>query len=110
MVRVLPYGVPFPSPRCVRSLVVVANILREETFQVAFVNCNDVIQEITAGRRSLTFIFTVYRQSSFFLTGFGFALSLIEVQPIWRQSSVVCLIHWRSDLSCRNTRRIQSPK
>src|SRR5260370_3521568 len=29
-------------------LVVVANILREETFQVAFVNCNDVIQEITA--------------------------------------------------------------
>src|SRR5712664_2884748 len=48
MVRVLPYGVPFPSPRCVRSLVVVANILREETFQVAFVNCNDVIQEITA--------------------------------------------------------------
>ena len=28
-------------------LVVVANILREETFQVAFVNCDDVIQEIT---------------------------------------------------------------
>jgi hypothetical protein len=28
-------------------LVVVANILREATFQVAFVNCNDVIQEIT---------------------------------------------------------------
>jgi len=26
-------------------LVVVVNILREETFQVAFVNCNDVIQE-----------------------------------------------------------------
>jgi hypothetical protein len=29
-------------------LVVVANILRELAFQVAFVNCNDVIQEITA--------------------------------------------------------------
>src|SRR6266581_2637888 len=28
-------------------LVVVANILREPSFQVAFVNCNDVIQEIT---------------------------------------------------------------
>src|SRR6202795_302804 len=28
-------------------LVVVANILREATFQVAFVNCDDVIQEIT---------------------------------------------------------------
>jgi hypothetical protein len=29
-------------------LVVVANILREQAFQVAFVNCNDVIQEITS--------------------------------------------------------------
>src|ERR1700720_4021277 len=29
-------------------LMVVANILREATFQVAFVNCNDVIQEITS--------------------------------------------------------------
>src|ERR1700738_502052 len=29
-------------------LVVIANILREKTFQVAFVNCDDVIQEITA--------------------------------------------------------------
>jgi len=29
-------------------LVVVANILREPASQVAFVNCNDVIQEITA--------------------------------------------------------------
>jgi hypothetical protein len=28
-------------------LVVVANILREAAFQVAFVNCDDVIQEIT---------------------------------------------------------------
>src|SRR5260370_16516222 len=28
-------------------LVVVANILREQAFQVAFVSCNDVIQEIT---------------------------------------------------------------
>jgi len=28
-------------------LVVVENILREQAFQVAFVNCNDVIQEIT---------------------------------------------------------------
>jgi hypothetical protein len=28
-------------------LVVVANILREPAFQVAFVDCNDVIQEIT---------------------------------------------------------------
>jgi hypothetical protein len=27
--------------------VVVANILREQAFQVAFVNCDDVIQEIT---------------------------------------------------------------
>jgi hypothetical protein len=30
-------------------LVVVANILREQAFQVAFVNCNDVIQEDHAG-------------------------------------------------------------
>jgi hypothetical protein len=29
-------------------LVVVANILREQAFQVAFVNCDDVIQEIAA--------------------------------------------------------------
>src|SRR5258708_19592772 len=29
-------------------LVVIANILSEAAFQVAFVNCNDVIQEITA--------------------------------------------------------------
>src|SRR6202022_2066495 len=29
-------------------LVVVANILREPAFQVAFVNCDDVIQEIAA--------------------------------------------------------------
>src|SRR5437660_5282323 len=28
-------------------LLVVANILREQAFQVAFVNCDDVIQEIT---------------------------------------------------------------
>jgi len=28
-------------------LVVVTNILREQTFQVALVNCDDVIQEIT---------------------------------------------------------------
>jgi len=27
--------------------VVVANILREQAFQVAFVNCDDVIHEIT---------------------------------------------------------------
>ncbi len=29
-------------------LVVVANILREPTFQVAFVNCNDVLSWITS--------------------------------------------------------------
>jgi hypothetical protein len=29
-------------------LAVVANILREETFQVAFVNCDDVIEEIAS--------------------------------------------------------------
>src|SRR5258708_26615379 len=29
-------------------LVVVTNILSEQAFQVAFVNCDDVIQEITA--------------------------------------------------------------
>jgi hypothetical protein len=51
-----------------------------------------------------------YRQSNCFLVGFGFTFSLIEVQPISRQSSVVCLIHWRSEWSCRNARRIQSPK
>ncbi len=28
-------------------LVVAANILREQAFQVALVNCDDVIQEIT---------------------------------------------------------------
>jgi hypothetical protein len=31
-------------------LVVVANILREPAFQVAFVNCDDVIQEIVCSR------------------------------------------------------------
>src|SRR5260370_2246543 len=30
------------------DMVLVANILREQAFKVAFVNCNDVIQEITA--------------------------------------------------------------
>ena len=47
MLRVLPFGVPLPKSQMCAILVVVANILREETFQVAFVNCNDVIQEIT---------------------------------------------------------------
>jgi len=36
-----------PESEMCAVLVVVANILREATFQVAFVNCNDVIQEIT---------------------------------------------------------------
>src|ERR1700740_1175078 len=35
-------------------LVVVANMLREQAFQVAFVNCDDVIQEITAATPSPT--------------------------------------------------------
>ena len=35
-------------------LVVVANILREPAFQVAFVNCDDVIQEITPATPYLT--------------------------------------------------------
>src|SRR5260370_29393257 len=36
-----------PESQMRAILVVVANILREQAFQVAFVNCNDVIQEIT---------------------------------------------------------------
>jgi hypothetical protein len=36
-----------PDSEMCAVLVVVANILREATFQVAFVNCDDVIQEIT---------------------------------------------------------------
>ena len=31
-------------------LMVVANIFREEAFQVAFVDCDDVIQESMCGR------------------------------------------------------------
>jgi hypothetical protein len=46
-VRVLPSGVPFPSPEMRAVLVVVANILSEPAFQVAFVNCDDVIQKVT---------------------------------------------------------------
>src|SRR5258707_5542034 len=36
-----------PQSKMCAVLVVVANILSEQAFQVAFVNCNDVIQEIT---------------------------------------------------------------
>src|ERR1700686_1205769 len=36
-------------------LVVVANILTEQAFQVAFVNCDDVIQEITPATTYPTF-------------------------------------------------------
>ena len=36
-------------------LVVVANILIEQAFQVAFVNCDDVIQEITPATPYPTF-------------------------------------------------------
>ena len=39
-------SLPLSEMRAV--LVVVANIVREQAFQVAFVNCDDVIQEITA--------------------------------------------------------------
>src|ERR1700719_1211095 len=55
-------------------------------------------------------LFFTYKQASVFLAVFGVALSLIEVQPMWRQSSVVYLIHWRSEGSWRTARRIQSPK
>jgi len=37
-----------PQSEMCAVLVVVANILSEQAFQVAFVNCDDVIQEITA--------------------------------------------------------------
>ena len=46
--QVLPSGVLFPQSEMRAVFVVVANILREQAFQVAFVNCDDVIQEITA--------------------------------------------------------------
>jgi len=36
-----------PESEMCAVLVVVANILKEPAFQVAFVNCDDVIQEIT---------------------------------------------------------------
>jgi hypothetical protein len=36
-----------PESEMCAVLVVVANILREPAFQVAFINCDDVIQEIT---------------------------------------------------------------
>src|SRR6202790_2187710 len=44
-----PYHVwrSFPESEMRAVLMVVANILREPPFQVAFVNCNDVIQKIT---------------------------------------------------------------
>jgi hypothetical protein len=42
------YRSVFPSQSEMRAvLVVVANMPREQAFQVAFVNCDDVIQEIT---------------------------------------------------------------
>src|SRR5260370_34335412 len=47
MLRVLPFGVPLPKSQMCAILVVVANILRKQASQVAFVNCDDVIQEIT---------------------------------------------------------------
>jgi hypothetical protein len=37
-----------PGSEMRAALVIVANILRDQAFQVAFVNCDDVIQEITA--------------------------------------------------------------
>ncbi len=36
-----------PESEMCAVLVVAANILREQAFQVALVNCDDVIQEIT---------------------------------------------------------------
>jgi hypothetical protein len=36
-----------PESEMCAVLIVVANILKEPSFQVAFVNCDDVIQEIT---------------------------------------------------------------
>ena len=44
------FGLAFPSPFPGKTavLVVVANIVREQAFQVPFVNCDDEIQEITA--------------------------------------------------------------
>ena len=45
-----------------------------------------------------------------FLVGEGFGLSLMDVQPICPQSSVVRKIHSRSNSSWRNKRRTQSPK
>jgi hypothetical protein len=44
------FRLAFPSRIEMRAVLMVeANTLREQAFQVAFVNCNDVIQEITAG-------------------------------------------------------------
>jgi hypothetical protein len=43
-----------------------------------------------------------HRQSNCFLGGFGFALNLIEVEPMLQHSSVVCLISWRMDKSWRS--------
>jgi hypothetical protein len=51
-----------------------------------------------------------YRQSNCFLVGFGFAFNRIDVEPIFQQSRVVCLIHWRRDRSWRSACRIQRPK
>ena len=53
---------------------------------------------------------TYPRQSICFRVGLGFGFTFTEVEPMNRQSSVVCLIHRRSSLSPRNAFRMHRPK
>jgi hypothetical protein len=57
--------------------MIVANLLREPSFQVAFVNCDDVIQEITpATRNSLHNAMSLISKSARVLANHRLKLSL----------------------------------
>jgi hypothetical protein len=43
MHRALPFGVPLSSPRCVRIVMIVADIIREQTTQVTLTQSDHVI-------------------------------------------------------------------
>jgi hypothetical protein len=44
-----------PEPQMSTVLVVIANILREQPLQMAFINCDDVVQQVTTTTANPTF-------------------------------------------------------
>jgi hypothetical protein len=49
----------FPQPKTSPVFVVVADVLREQTFQMAFLHGDDVIQQISSATFNLTLRYTV---------------------------------------------------